>query len=92
MPSLIACPPTLVGHWAAEIQRFLGASGVLRPFCYEVRISDLNQPASQSGTFSAVLSACHSVVIAVVTYIENSPFCAHLSFKAVYMGLCMPNE
>eukprot|EP00192_Tetraselmis_astigmatica_P001352 CAMPEP_0117692082 /NCGR_PEP_ID=MMETSP0804-20121206/26113_1 /TAXON_ID=1074897 /ORGANISM="Tetraselmis astigmatica, Strain CCMP880" /LENGTH=1797 /DNA_ID=CAMNT_0005505457 /DNA_START=126 /DNA_END=5519 /DNA_ORIENTATION=+ len=35
IPSLIVCPPTLVGHWAAEICKFLGPQGVLRPLCYE---------------------------------------------------------
>lgn len=34
MPSLVVCPPTLVGHWAHEISRFLEAD-VLRTLQYE---------------------------------------------------------
>jgi len=32
-PSLVVCPPTLVGHWAHEVDKFVGAS--LRALAYE---------------------------------------------------------
>ena len=34
LPSLVICPPTLVGHWAHEIAQYV-SSDVLRPLEYQ---------------------------------------------------------
>jgi TATA-binding protein-associated factor len=34
LPNLVVCPPTLVGHWAFEIEKFVGAE-VLSPLQYQ---------------------------------------------------------
>lgn len=33
LPSLVVCPPTLVAHWAFEVEKFI-PPGILRPFQY----------------------------------------------------------
>jgi TATA-binding protein-associated factor len=33
-PSLVVCPPTLVGHWAEEVAKYLPPSHALRVVCY----------------------------------------------------------
>ncbi|KAK9823112.1 hypothetical protein WJX72_000353 [[Myrmecia] bisecta] len=52
LPSLIVCPPTLVGHWAHEIVKFVD---VLRPLAYQ------GPPAVRAALRSQV--AQHNVVV-----------------------------
>ncbi len=39
LPSLVVCPPTLVGHWAFEIEKFI-PSDILNPLQYAGSISE----------------------------------------------------
>ena len=54
--SLIVCPSTLVGHWAFEIEKFIGSS-VINPFQY------VGSPQEQSllwnlfGKFNIILTS-----------------------------------
>lgn len=54
LPSLVVCPPTLVGHWAFEIEKFVGES-VLSPLQYQ------GTPAERAR--ARALFPRHSVVV-----------------------------
>ncbi|PIA13088.1 hypothetical protein COEREDRAFT_17765 [Coemansia reversa NRRL 1564] len=34
LPTLVVCPPTLIGHWENEIRQYTVAPDTLRPLCY----------------------------------------------------------
>ncbi|GAQ92366.1 hypothetical protein KFL_009950010, partial [Klebsormidium nitens] len=54
LPSLVVCPPTLVGHWAFEIEKFVGEK-VLSPLQYQ------GSPAERAR--ARALFPRHSVVV-----------------------------
>jgi len=33
LPSIVVCPPTLIGHWTHEVQKFI-PKNILRPLQY----------------------------------------------------------
>ena len=54
LPSLIVCPPTLVGHWYHEIKRY---AETLRPMMYVGSVRERSKLASKVPSFDVVVTS-----------------------------------
>lgn len=62
VPALVVCPPTLVGHWAHEINQYV-AEDVLRPLEYHGQPGDRAklQPDAFSGKYDVIIMSYDSL-------------------------------
>ncbi|KAJ2786455.1 TATA-binding protein-associated factor mot1 [Coemansia interrupta] len=63
VPSLVVCPPTLIGHWEHEIAHY--TAGALRPLCYA------GAPAERRPLLARIASGAYDVVVMSYDVVRN---------------------
>ncbi|XP_065193343.1 TATA-binding protein-associated factor 172-like [Sycon ciliatum] len=79
-PSLVICPPTLTGHWCAEVEKFCGRDGVLRVLHY---MGDVRERVR----IRSSLAECNLVVSSYDIVRNDLDF-----FKSVKWNYCVLDE
>lgn len=69
LPCLVICPPTLVGHWAYEVEKFIPTS-VLSPLQYEGSAGERFQLRSQLPNHNLVITS-YEVLRADIEWLEK---------------------
>lgn len=73
--SLIVCPSTLVGHWAAEITKYFPPHSIFIPICLEGGRSErLEQWRRKSVAVNVVITS-YSVLRNDIDYLELEKWC-----------------
>ena len=73
--SLIVCPSTLVGHWAAEIEKYFSPHSVFTVICLEGGRSDRFDQWRQKSDGVNIVVASYSVLRSDVDYLECEKWC-----------------
>ena len=76
LPALVVCPPTLVGHWAHEINEYV-AESVLKPLQYHGSPADraLLRPRIESGDADVVIMSYDSLRADADALLTNRSWC-----------------
>ena len=73
--SLIVCPSTLIGHWAAEIKKYFPPLSIFTPICLEGSRSErLMQWQSISDAVNVVITS-YAVLRSDIDYLECEKWC-----------------
>lgn len=73
--SLIVCPSTLVGHWAAEVEKYFPPNSIFTPICLEGgRPERFEQWRQKSDAVNMVITS-YSVLRNDIDYLGSEKWC-----------------